>query len=143
VDWSATTLWWVLTGVLVAAELATGTFHLLMLALGAAAGALAAHAGLGPTAQMVCAALVAGGASLTWSLRQRRTRSRLAADADPDVNPDIGRDVHVDSWDAEGTARVQYRGAAWSARYAGSGTPQPGTHVIVAVQGSQLQLAPR
>ena len=36
-DWSASTGWWLAAGVLVAAELATGTFYLLMLALGAAA----------------------------------------------------------------------------------------------------------
>jgi len=31
-DWSAATGWWIVAGVLVAAELATGTFYLLMLA---------------------------------------------------------------------------------------------------------------
>ena len=44
-DWNASTGWWLAAGVLVVAELATGTFYLLMLALGLAAGALAAHAG--------------------------------------------------------------------------------------------------
>ena len=44
-SWAASTVWWVVAGVLVAVELATGTFYLLMLALGAAAAALAAHAG--------------------------------------------------------------------------------------------------
>ncbi|MFN5166768.1 MAG: NfeD family protein, partial [Pseudomonadota bacterium] len=38
-DLSAPTLWWVLAGVLVAVELATGTFYLLMSALGAAGAA--------------------------------------------------------------------------------------------------------
>ena len=38
-DFSAPTLWWVLAGVLVVAELLSGTFYLLMIALGAAAGA--------------------------------------------------------------------------------------------------------
>jgi len=42
--WNGSTLWWVIAGTLVALELATGTFYLLMLALGAAAGALAAVA---------------------------------------------------------------------------------------------------
>ena len=40
-DWSHATTWWIVAGVLVAAELATGTFYLLMLALGAAAAAMA------------------------------------------------------------------------------------------------------
>ena len=34
------TAWWLLVGLLVIAELLTGTFYLLMLALGAIAGAL-------------------------------------------------------------------------------------------------------
>jgi membrane protein implicated in regulation of membrane protease activity len=38
---SLATVWWVVTGVLVAVELATGSFYLLMLALGAAAAAIA------------------------------------------------------------------------------------------------------
>ncbi|MBA3625982.1 MAG: NfeD family protein, partial [Methylibium sp.] len=39
-EWSAATLWWIAAGVLIAAELATGTFYLLLLALGATAAAL-------------------------------------------------------------------------------------------------------
>ena len=57
-DWNPATLWWLATGALVAAELATGTFYLLMVALGCAAGALAAHAGLATTPQLATAALV-------------------------------------------------------------------------------------
>ncbi|WP_288092045.1 hypothetical protein [Thiomonas sp.] len=40
------TAWWILAGFFVAMELVSGTFYLLMLAVGAVAGALAAHAGL-------------------------------------------------------------------------------------------------
>src|SRR6188474_2810479 len=61
-DWSNATWWWVATGVLVAAELATGTFYLLMMAIGTAAAALSAHAGAGFTGQLVAAALIGGGA---------------------------------------------------------------------------------
>ena len=45
-DISMATFWWVLAGAAVAVELATGTFYLLMIALGLAAGAIAAHLGL-------------------------------------------------------------------------------------------------
>jgi carbonic anhydrase/acetyltransferase-like protein (isoleucine patch superfamily) len=55
---SDTTIWWVLTGVLVALELTTGTFYLLMLGLGAMAAALSAMAGQGLTTQRVAAAAV-------------------------------------------------------------------------------------
>ena len=37
------TVWWLATGLVVLLELFTGTFYLLMLAVGLAAGALAAH----------------------------------------------------------------------------------------------------
>jgi hypothetical protein len=70
-DWNAPTWWWLAAGALVAAELATGTFYLLMLALGCAAGALAAHAGAGATAQVVVAALLGGGATVAWHLQAR------------------------------------------------------------------------
>ena len=35
--------WWIAVGLLVAAEMFTGTFYLLMLAIGMTAGAVAAH----------------------------------------------------------------------------------------------------
>ena len=50
------TLWWLMAGAAVVAELMTGTFYLLMLAIGLAAGALAAHLGMGMEAQLVAAA---------------------------------------------------------------------------------------
>ena len=61
-DWQVSTLWWLVCGALVALELATGTFYLLMLALGAVAAAVSAHAALGLSAQLAAAALVRGGA---------------------------------------------------------------------------------
>ena len=53
------TQWWLMAGVLVVAELATGSFYLLMIALGAVAGALAAHAGFQIEVELVTAAVVA------------------------------------------------------------------------------------
>ena len=47
------TLWWLATGAAVGIELVTGTFYLLMFAIGMAAAALAAHAGAGMTTQLV------------------------------------------------------------------------------------------
>ena len=71
-----TTMWWVLAGTLVALELATGTFYLLMLGLGAVAGALAAMAGYNNSTQLVAAALVGGAGALLLGHRDRRTRHR-------------------------------------------------------------------
>ena len=40
---SESTIWWLLAGAAVAAELVTGTFYLLMLTVGLVAGAIAAY----------------------------------------------------------------------------------------------------
>ena len=72
-DWNNATLWWVAAGALVIAELSTGTFYLLMLALGCAAGALAAHAGAGTSTQVVVAALLGGGATALWHFKRARS----------------------------------------------------------------------
>lgn len=141
-DWSAATVWWIAAGVLVAVELATGTFYLLMLALGAAAGALAAHLALGFSAQTVVAALVGGGAVAGWHFKRAKQPLSAPPERNRDVNLDIGQAVQVEQWQADGTARVHYRGAAWSARLAPGNTAAPGPHVIVAVQGSELSVAP-
>ena len=45
---SESTLWWLLAGAAVGLELVTGTFYLLMIALGLGAAAMAAHLGLAP-----------------------------------------------------------------------------------------------
>lgn len=139
-DWSNATWWWVAAGALVAAELVTGTFYLLMLAIGTAAGALAAHAQMGFTGQLLVAAGLGGGAVVAWHLRQRGRPPALPANANRDVNLDIGSHVHVAAWGPEGTARVDYRGAGWDARFGGSGPPAPGEHVIVRIEGNRLVL---
>ena len=97
------TLWWIVTGILVALELTTGTFYLLMLAIGTMAGALAAHAGAGPIAQMVLAALLGGGAVVACYLVRRRRPGDPSARADRSVNLDVGETVQVDAWNADGS----------------------------------------
>lgn len=138
--WNDAIAWWVLCGVLVAVELATGTFYLLMLALGAAAGALAAHGGLAAGPQMIVAAVigaVAVGACRQW--RARRPAGPPLA-ANPDLHLDVGQRVHVGHWSADGQARVHYRGSQWEARWTGQGSPHAGEHVIRALEGNRLLL---
>ena len=141
-DWNTPTVWWIVAGVLVAVELATGTFYLLMLAVGAAAAALAAHAGLGFNAQLLMAAVVGGGGVAAWRARRRALPADKPASQNRDVNLDIGETVHVAGWDADMNAQVQYRGASWSVRYVGTGMPRPGTHTIRAIEGSRLLVEP-
>jgi len=140
---SSVTIWWVAAGIAVAAELATGTFYLLMMALGLAAGAIAAHLGLPESAQVVSAAVVGGGATAFWHWRRTRRPHRLPAREDRDVNLDIGERVQVTEWAPDGTARVTYRGSGWPARLARGAVARSGEHDIVAVEGNWLVLAPR
>jgi membrane protein implicated in regulation of membrane protease activity len=137
-DWSDATGWWVVAGALVAAELAIGTFYLLMLAVGMAVGALAAHAGLTFASQLVLAALVGGGAIVAWRAKRSREPAPEPAASNRNVNLDIGSHVHVGHWNADGTARVQYRGAPWDVRYQGSGEPAAGDYTIHALDGNCL-----
>ena len=139
-DWSDATSWWIVAGALVVAELASGTFYLLMLALGAAAAAVAAHLGVAFNGQLLTAALIGGGAVAGWYFKRRSQPAAAPASANRDVNLDIGESVHVTAWNAEGTAQASYRGATWSVRYVGSGTPQAGAHVIHALDGNCLLL---
>jgi membrane protein implicated in regulation of membrane protease activity len=141
-EWTAPTWWWLAAGILVAAELLSGTFYLLMLALGAAAGALTAHLGAGAVTQIAVAAVVGAGATAGWHVRRARSPRSAPAARNRDVLIDIGEQVMVRAWGEDGSTHVQYRGANWAAQLAPGATPRTGAHVIVAVQGSQLQLAP-
>lgn len=140
-DWNAANLWWVGAGLLVAVELATGTFYLLMMALGMVAGAVSAHLGLGTTGQVVVAAVVGGGATAAWHLL-KPAASHTPIAQNSDVNIDIGERVHVDTWNADGTARVAYRGSTWTARLAPNAPATAGPHRVSAVEGNWLVLSP-
>jgi membrane protein implicated in regulation of membrane protease activity len=131
-------IWWVLAGLAVAVELMTGTFYLLMLALGLVAAALAAHLGATTTVQLVLAAALGGGSVLAWRAIRKRQKGPAQAQANRDVNLDIGEIVHVDSWRSDGSASVNYRGANWTVELKADAHPTPGQHRIVEVVGSRL-----
>ncbi|AVR97203.1 NfeD family protein [Pseudoduganella armeniaca] len=133
-DWI---MWLVAAGVLVALELFSGTFYLLMVALGAVAGALVAFLRIDLPGQMLAAALV--GIVATVLLRRSRfaRTTRMEAARDPNVNLDIGQTVQVTHWD-NGAARVMYRGALWDVELAPGAPAQAGIFTIRAVRGSTL-----
>ena len=84
------TIWWLLAGGLVVAELLTGTFYLLMLAVGVGAAGIAAHLGASTTAQILTAALVGGGSVVGWHALRRKRPGDPSARADRSVNLDVG-----------------------------------------------------
>jgi membrane protein implicated in regulation of membrane protease activity len=130
--------WWLLTGAAVAIELMTGTFYLLMLAIGLAAGALAAHLGFGSAIQLTVAAVLGAGSALVWRSIKKRQKAPAPASANRDVNLDIGEMVLVDAWQPDGTASVHYRGANWAVALRPHVAAAPGQHRIVEVVGNRL-----
>jgi membrane protein implicated in regulation of membrane protease activity len=134
------TLWWLLAGAAVAVELLTGTFYLLMLGIGMAAGALAAHAGAPVPVQLVVAALVGGGAVAVWHFVRRRHFPANAPGASTNLDFDAGEAVHVDAWAADNTSVVRYRGTTWTAVPAGGAPQGTGAHRVREVDGSRLVL---
>jgi membrane protein implicated in regulation of membrane protease activity len=139
-DISPSSLWWIATGALVAVELATGTFYLLMLAIGTAAAGIAAWAGLPTSGQFIAAALIGGGAVAAWHLKRSRSPPAQDAGSNRDVNLDVGQTVQVPNWTQPRATRIVYRGCEWSVRYVGEGLPMPGAYRIRAVEGSELML---
>lgn len=141
-DVSLSTFWWVLAGLTIAIELVTGTFYLLMLALGLATAALAAHLGLPISLQVIAAALVGGGATAAWHWQRKRQPPAPPTAQNRDINMDIGERVSVTDWAADRTTRVSYRGTTWAARLQPEAPAQPGEHIVTAVEGNWLVLAP-
>jgi len=134
--------WFVAAGLLVIAELAIGTFYLLMVALGLLVGGLGGLVGLAPGAQaIVSAVVVVAGIVVLRRSRFGRLRRRLAG-TDPNTNLDIGQELDVAAWDAYGHARAAYRGADWSVQLAPDHVAAPGRFRIVEVRGTTLVVAP-
>jgi membrane protein implicated in regulation of membrane protease activity len=69
----------------------------------------------------------------------RRTRGTAPAD----LAIDIGQTVRVQAWNADGTARVAYRGSLWAAEVASPTVAHAETMYIVATRGSTLIIADR
>lgn len=134
------TIWWVMAGVFIGVEMMTGTFYLLMVALGLGAAAIAAHAGVSSTLQIVVAAVVSGGAVVGWRGYRLKNPKKLSLSSKHSVNLDVGETVMVDEWSPQGTASVKYRGAKWSVILADESTPIAGPYRIVEVVGSRLMV---
>lgn len=106
---SAYITWWILAFALVALELTTGTFYLLVYGLAAAAAGIAAWLGLGMVAQLVIAAVI----GIAGTLALRKWRRATAKDEDLQ-DLDIGQMVTLENW-KDGRGQVKYRGASWDA----------------------------
>jgi len=137
-DW----VWWfVLAFVLLVAELLSGTFYLLMIAVALAGAGVASLAGASLTVQLLVAAIL--GFSGALLLRRLRSGRQPSEPPDPLQNMDVGQTVKVDGWTGSRRARANYRGAQWDVELAPGEEAQPGEFVIQSIQANRLIVARR
>jgi membrane protein implicated in regulation of membrane protease activity len=130
--------WWLLTGALIALEMLSGTFYLLMLALGAAIAAVAAHLGVPLALQMVVASVAGLVSVAVWHQFRKRRPGDPSVRAQRSVNLDVGEIIQVDAWLPDGSAQVKYRGAQWRVIQRPGNAPVPGAYRVSELVGSSL-----
>ncbi|MGH8714716.1 MAG: NfeD family protein [Casimicrobiaceae bacterium] len=130
-------MWWIAGAALIAAELVTGTFYLLVIGLALVCGGVAAWLGaVIPVQWLIAAAL-----GVVGTILLQRWKRSLVASTPPQKGLDIGQMVQVQSWGPAGTARVAYRGSTWDAEVAAPETPHAATMYIAGMRGSVLLLS--
>ena len=136
-------LWlvWIVAGFALAiAELLSGTFYLLVIGVGAFAGALVAWMGGNMLVQAAIGGIVAIGGAVAvhhWHSRQKPGEGQSNF-------LDRGQPVVLEGWANESAniARVKYRGSSWDARVAQGTRPAPGTTLYIEGQeGNTLVVA--
>lgn len=127
--------WFVLAFGLAIAELMTGTFYLLVIAIAAGVAGLTALAGGNFALQLLVAAVIGFGGSL--ALRRSRL-ARQSRRGDALQNMDVGQTVRIDQWAENRTARATYRGALWDVELAPGEAAVAGEFVIREIQGNRL-----
>lgn len=133
-------IWLAVAGILVAIEIFSGTFYLLMIAIGLAAGGLTAMAGAHFAVQVVVAGLV--GVLVTLVLRKSRVFHKPDSQRNPAVLLDIGQTLEVSQWEKPDNgnyrARAIYRGALWDIELLPEGEAKAGQFVIREIRGATL-----
>ncbi len=128
-------VWFIAGFVLLVAELMTGTFYLLVIALAFAGAGVAHLVGASMALQLVVAALIGFGGAIAL----RRSRLGRSSDAaNPLQNMDLGERLHIDAWSEARTARAQYRGAPWDAELAAGEAAVGGEFEIIEVRANRL-----
>lgn len=132
-------VWWFVLGfALLIAELMTGTFYLMVIAIAFACAGLADLLGAPFVMQLVVAAIIGFGGSI-W-LRNSRF-GKPATGADPTQQMDVGQRLRIEQWAENGTARASYRGAMWDVELAPGEVVGTGDFEIREVRANRLIVA--
>ena len=133
---------WLVCGLaLIIAELATGTFYLVVLGIAALVGSAVGWSGGGFSAQAIAASAIAViGVVVVNRWRRSQKRARHGGN-----NIDIGQAVVFEAWVNESArlARVKYRGTSWDAILTGNDSVKANDMLyICGSDGSRLQVSP-
>lgn len=129
--------WFLLAFGLLALEMATGTFYMLIVSIALGLAGIAALLGLNLPLQITLSAVASIiGTVILRHMKGMRTGKMISQSLD------IGQSVRVISWLEDGVARVHYRGTEWDAELESSSVPRDGVLYIKAIQGSKLILTP-
>lgn len=133
--WDLFTLWTVAGVGLLIAEMLTGSFVLVFIALGCFAGSLMASAGQPATLQILTVAAVS--VLGAWFLRRPIQKRFLKA---INLNADIGREIQIDQAIApHQQTRITYQGTSWMATNLDAEALKQGDRVvIVGIDGNIL-----
>ena len=131
--------WLIIAEILLIAELLSGTFYLLMLAIAAVCAWFALLAGADFLTQtiffLVCAAIL--------TILTRRYRYRLNARNRPNLaeNLDAGQIITVHEW-IDGIGHTHYRGTQWAVQLErpDEQTLHDGSYRIVRLDGTQIRV---
>ena len=136
-------IWFGLAALALIGEVSSGTFYLLLVALGLTAAGFTAWFSFGFEWQLlVCVVVALGGLVILRKTKVLKKREINAA-RNVDVHMDIGQTVMVDAWSEQRLASVQYRGAQWQAELAQGYPRQSGPHTIIEVRGTRFIVAPQ
>lgn len=136
-------IWLIISGILIAAEIFTLSFYLLLASFGALSAALLAYFEYSPTHQILAAAIVT---FIGWVLVHKFKPENKHPDSrtNPALNMDIGETVKISSAQPDGRLSVILRGARWDAKIEGDVPADTNTiYTIIRIEGSILILQPK
>jgi membrane protein implicated in regulation of membrane protease activity len=136
------TLWWIVTGIAVGIELLTGTFYLLMIAIG-----LGSRCHCGPfrgamPAQLFTAAVVGGGAVLVWLPGTPQESRRTFSTRRPQCESGHRRDRPHRRMECRWHGVCQVPRCQWAVVHRPGQSPQPGLHRVTELTGNRLVVEP-
>lgn len=139
--------WVFLSGLLTVAELLSGTFFLLILALGALAGFFSTFFIFSIAIQLFIVMLIAlTGLFFLLYIYAQKTCNFISADLKEQITTeaicfDLGKRIFIEKWDDIGNTRARYRGSEWFVRYVTNKqekTPDTGWFFICGIDGITL-----